>query len=199
MALGTVPHSVPMSAPAELPLVVTRALDLSRRRGFVTSSRVETGRLLATLAASRAGTLGECGTGCGVGAAWLSSAMREGSRVVTAEVDAALAEDVSDLFADDPRVEVITGDWGALREHGPFSLLFLDVREAKLAGPDAVAHLLAPSGVVLLDDFTPCATWPPMYEGRVDTTRQQWLTDERFTTVEVMVAADTAVLIATRR
>jgi hypothetical protein len=52
---------------------------------------------------------------------------------------------------------------------------------------------------VVLDDFTPCQVWPPMYEGRVDTTRQQWMTDVRFTTAEVMVAPDAAVLIATRR
>ncbi|MDQ3096097.1 MAG: cytidine deaminase, partial [Actinomycetota bacterium] len=71
-----------MTAPSDLPPIVSRALDLSRRRGFVTSSRLETGRLLAALAASRSGTLGECGTGCGVGAAWLSTAAREGSRVV---------------------------------------------------------------------------------------------------------------------
>jgi predicted O-methyltransferase YrrM len=164
----------------------------------VTSSRSETGRLLAALAASRSGRLGECGTGCGVGAAWLSSGARDGSNIVTAELDASLAEAVSDLFADDSRVEVITGDWGALREFAPFSLLFLDVRDAKHSGVDAVAELLGPGGIVVLDDFTPCATWPPMYEGRVDTMRQQWFTDERFTTVEVMVASDAAVLIASR-
>jgi predicted O-methyltransferase YrrM len=145
------------------------------------------------------GTLGECGTGCGVGAAWLLSGARAGCRVVTAEVDADLAEAVDELFADDDRVEVLTGDWGALRDHGPFSLLFLDVREAKRSGADAVADMLEPGGVVVLDDFTPCATWPPMYEGRVDTMREQWLIDERFTTVELMVAADAAVLIAARR
>ncbi len=187
-----------MTAPNELPPVVSQALDLSRRRGFVTSSRVETGRLLAALAASRSGTLGECGTGCGVGAAWLSSAAREGSTVITVEVDADLADAVSDLFGDDPRVEVVNGDWSALRERAPFSLLFLDVREAKASGVDTVAELLGPGGIVVLDDFTPCATWPPMYDGRVDMTRQQWFTDERFTTVEVMVASDSAVLIATR-
>jgi len=35
-----------------------------------------------------------------------------------------------------------------------------------------------------------------MYEGRVDTMREQWLTDERFITVEVMVASESAALIA---
>jgi predicted O-methyltransferase YrrM len=188
-----------VSAPLDLPEVVTRALDLSRRRGFVTSSRLETGRLLSALAASRVGRLGECGTGCGVGAAWLSHGARDDSRVVTAEVDEGLAEAVRDLFADHPRVEVLTGDWGALRDHGPFSLLFLDVREAKRSGADMVAEMLEPGGIVVLDDFTPCSLWPPMYEGRVDTMREQWLTDSRFTTVEVMVAVDAAVLIAARR
>lgn len=188
-----------MSAPAELPDVVRRALDLSRRRGFVTSSRLETGRLLAALAASRTGRLGECGTGCGVGAAWLSSAAREGSSVVTAELDPDLADAVADLFNEDPKVDVITGDWASLRHSGPFSLLFLDVAEAKRSGADEVADLLEPGGVVVLDDFTPSACWPPIYDGRVDTVREGWLTDARFTTVEVMVTDDAAVLIAAKR
>jgi predicted O-methyltransferase YrrM len=188
-----------MSAPPELPARVTLALDLSRRRGFVTSSRLETGRLLEVLAASRSGTLGECGTGCGVGAAWLSAGARDGSRVVTAEVDVDLAAAVTDLFADDDRVQVIAGDWTSLHAFAPFSLLFLDVRDAKQSGADAVADLLGPGGLVVLDDFTPSDTWPPTYEGRVDTVRQQWFTDDRFATVEVMVTDDAAVLIAARR
>ncbi len=183
----------------ELPAIVSQALDLSRRKGFVTSSRLETGRLLAALAASRSGRLGECGTGCGVGAAWLASAARDGSSVVTAELDESLAAAVTELFAGDDRVQVLTGDWSALQEHSPFALLFLDVREAKRSGADLVAALLEPGGIVVLDDFTPCATWPPTYDGRVDTMREQWLTDERFTTVEVMVADDAAVLIAAKR
>jgi predicted O-methyltransferase YrrM len=188
-----------VSAPLELPGVVRRALDLSRERGFVTSSRLETGRLLAALAASRSGVLGECGTGCGVGAAWLASAAREGSSIITVELDNQLADAVSELFRDDPRVSVVTGDWRSLGAHGPFSLLFLDVSDAKRSGADDVADLLEPGGVVVLDDFTPSSTWPPIYDGRVDDVRTAWLTDPRFTTVEVMVTDDTAVLIAARR
>ncbi len=119
--------------------------------------------------------------------------------MVTAEVDADLADAVAELFADDPRVEVVHGDWTSLLERAPFSLVFLDVREAKTSGVETVAELLGPGGVAVLDDFTPCAAWPPVYDGRVDVTRQQWFTDDRFTTVEVMVASDAAVLIATRR
>lgn len=176
-----------------------RALDLSRRRGFVSSTRNETGRLLAMLAACREGTMAECGTGCGVGSAWLRSGIRGDASIVTAELDHRLAEAVRTMFEDDSQVEVLQADWTTLREYAPFSLLFLDVREAKQNGPELITELVEPGGIVVLDDFTPCQGWPPVYEGRVDTTREQWLTDKRFTTAEVMVAPDASVLIATRR
>jgi predicted O-methyltransferase YrrM len=188
-----------VSAPPELPPLVSAALTLSGRRGFVSSTRTETGRLLAALAASRRGILGELGTGCGVGSAWLRSGAAEGTRIVTAERDPGLARAVAELFADDDAIEVLEADWTALIERGPFSLLFVDAREAKLSGRDVVAEAVEPGGFVVLDDFTPSAVWPPMYEGRVDTLRQEWLTDPRFTSVEVMVAADAAVILATRR
>ena len=35
--------------------------------------------------------------------------------------------------------------------------------------------------------------------GRVDTIREEWLTDERFTAVEVMLSPDASAIIATRR
>ena len=189
----------PVSAPPDLPPLVRRALDLSRDQGFVSSTRNETGWLLASLAASRSGTMAECGTGCGVGSAWLRSGIRDDVRIVTAELDSRLAAAVRELFEDDDRVEVLHADWTTLRDYAPFSLLFLDVREAKRGGPDFITELVEPGGIVVLDDFTPCQGWPPMYEGRVDTIRQQWITDPRFTTAEVMVAPDASVLIATRR
>lgn len=188
-----------MSAPPDLPPLVSAALSLSGKRGFVSSTRTETGRLLAALAASRHGTVGELGTGCGVGSAWLRSGATKDTRIVTAERDPELAQAVAELFADDDAIEVLEADWTALLERGPFSLLFVDAREAKLSGRDVVAEVVEPGGFVVLDDFTPSAGWPPMYEGRVDTLRQEWLTDDRFTSVEVMVAADAAVILATRR
>ena len=192
-------NSQPVSAPPELPPLVSAALSLSGRRGFVSATRNETGRLLATLAARRTGTLGEVGTGCGVGSAWLRHGASDGTRIVTAESDPQLAKVVAELFADDGRIEVLAADWTALIERGPFSLLFVDAREAKLSARDIIAEAVEPGGFVVLDDFTPSMVWPPMYEGRVDTLRQEWLKDKRFTTVEVMVAADAAVLLATKR
>ncbi len=188
-----------MSAPPELPEIVARAFDVSRQRGYVSFCRNETGRLLATLAATRGGVLAEFGTGCGVGTAWLRSGVRPDARILTVELDPRLAEAAGEIFVGDAQVEVLAADWSTMRAHGPFSLLFLDAREPKNAGAGEIIDLVEPGGVVVLDDFTPCASWPPVYEGRVDVLREQWLTDERFTTVEVMVAPDASVLIATKR
>jgi predicted O-methyltransferase YrrM len=193
-----------MSAPPDLPDVVRRAFDVSRRAGYVSFCRNETGRLLAALAATRSGTLAEFGTGCGVGTAWLRSGIRDDARILTAELEPRLADAAATIFVDDDRVEVLAADWSTLRDKGPFSLLFLDAREpldSRDSGTraDTVVDLVEPGGVVVLDDFIPCGSWPPVFEGRVDVLREQWLTDERFTTAEVMVAPDASVLIATKR
>ena len=188
-----------MSAPPELPPIVSRAFDVSRKAGYVSFCRNETGRLLATLAATRGGTLAEFGTGCGVGTAWLRSGVRNGARILTAELDPKLATAAQEIFLDDPQVEVLAADWSTLRDKGPYSLLFLDASSPDDAGVESVADLVEPGGIVVLDDFVPCELWPPITGGRVDTLREDWLTDERFTTVEVMVAQDASALIATRR
>ncbi len=188
-----------MSAPPELPDVVSRAFAVSRRSGYVSFCRNETGRLLATLAATRGGTMAEFGTGCGVGTAWLRSGVRGEARIVTAELDPELAGAAAEIFVDDPQVEVLAADWSTLLDKGPFSLLFLDSGEPTEVGVDAIADLVEGGGIVVLDDFTPCELWPPLSGGRVDGLREQWLTDERFTAVEVMVASDASTIIATKR
>ena len=189
-----------MSAPPDLPDVVLRAFDVCRRAGYVSFCRNETGRLLATLAATRSGIMAEFGTGCGVGTAWLRSGVRETqARILTAELDPKLASAAAQIFTDDPLVDVLTADWSTLMDKGPYSLLFLDSEQPNEVGVDALADLVEPGGIVVLDDFWPCEQWPPLFGGRVDTLREQWLTDDRFTAVEIMVAADSSVVIATRR
>jgi predicted O-methyltransferase YrrM len=188
-----------MSAPPELPGIVSRAFDVSRRAGYVSFCRNETGRLLATLAATRSGTLAEFGTGCGVGTAWLRSGIRNGAQILTAEKDSELAGAAAEIFVDDAQVEVLAADWSTLADKGPFSLLFLDSGDPSSVRVDAIADLVEPGGLVVLDDFTPCESWPPIAHHRVDTLREEWLTDDRFTAVEVMIAPDASAVIATRR
>ena len=91
---------------------------MSLERGYMQASRTETGRLLAALAATRTGTIAECGTGCGVGAAWLRSGAPKNTRVITAELDPELAHGVMDMFAGDD-IDVMHADWSSLAEHAP--------------------------------------------------------------------------------
>lgn len=189
-----------MSAPPELPEIVARAFEVSRRAGYVSFCRNETGRLLATLATTRGGVMAEFGTGTGVGTAWLRSGVRGSeARILTAELDPRLAHAAAEIFQDDPQVDVLSADWSTLTNKGPFSLLFVDSGQPEEVAVERIVDLVEPGGIVVLDDLTPCEQWPPLAYGRVDTLREEWLTDERFTTVEVMVATDTAALIATRR
>ena len=171
---------------------------MSLERGYVQASRTETGRLLATLAATRTGTIAECGTGCGVGAAWLRSGAPKSTRVITAELDPELAHGVMDMFSEDD-IDVMHADWSSLAEHAPFSQIFMDAASAKGWPREQITELLDQGGMIVLDDFTPCPTWPPLTRGRVDTLRLDWLSDERFTSVDVMVAEDTSVLIAVKK
>ena len=64
---------------------------------------------------------------------------------------------------------------------------------------ERIVGLLQEGGMIVLDDFTPCPTWPPLEGGRVDTLRLEWLSDDRFTSVDVMVAEDTSVVIAVKK
>lgn len=188
-----------MSAPPDLPAIVTRAFEVSRKAGYAGFCRNETGRLLATLAATRTGTLAEFGTGCGVGTAWLRSGVPHGAQIVTAELDPALAKAAATIFEDDPSVTVLAADSSTLLDQAPFSLLFLDSGKPSAVNPDQVVDLIEPGGIVVLDDFTPCESWPPIFDGRVDILRELWLSDERFAAAEVMVAPDASAVVATRR
>jgi len=105
---------------ADLPPLVERAVDLARRLGFANSCRPEHGRLLRALAAG-AGTIGETGTGCGVGLAWLASGARPGTRLVSVEIDTERAGLVADLFADLPHLAVLPGDWREIYRTAPLS------------------------------------------------------------------------------
>jgi predicted O-methyltransferase YrrM len=193
---GTRAHATTADA---LPPLVATAVAAAERLGFGYSCRPEHGRLLQALA-SGATRIGETGTGCGVGLAWLASGMRRpGAVAVSVERDPARAQAAARVFHGRPDVTVLRGDWTAIAEHGPYDLLVLDGGgQGKGDGlPADPERLLLPGGVLVVDDFTPADTWPPLHEGRPDEARLHWLTHPALRTLEIPLAPDLAVLVAT--
>jgi predicted O-methyltransferase YrrM len=181
-----------------VPATVAAAERSAAEAGFTKSCTPEVGRLLsATVAAKPAGVIAESGTGAGVGTAWLHSALGPAARLITVERDAHLAARAATLFADDPRVEVLTGDWRLLEAHAPFDVFFCD-GGGKRDDPEQVVDLLARGGVLILDDFTPTPHWPPRFQGKIDELRVFYLCHPRLAAAEVLTTPTTSAVIATR-
>ena len=134
----------------------------------------------------------EIGTGTGVGTAWLATALPPGTPLFAAEPDALRARAAATIFAADPDVHVLEGDWRAvLPPHAPFDLVFVDFAGAK-DDPDAVLAISAPGAAVVLDDFTADRAGP-------DERRRRWLEHPRLASVEVGTGGSASAIIATVR
>lgn len=184
----------------DLPPVVSRAVEVAVRTGFSGSCLPEQGQLLAVLARGvGGGVIGETGTGCGVGLAWLASGAAADARLVSVERDEARARVAATLFADDPRVAVRTCDWRVLADAAPFDLLVLDGggHGKGVDPPLEPARWLRPGGVVVVDDFVPMTRWPPTVRGAVDHARMYWLQHPRLRAAEVRVTPTAASIVAT--
>lgn len=182
-----------------LPPLVERAVSMASREGFANSCRPEHGRLLFALAAG-AELIGETGTGCGVGLAWLASGARPGTRLVSVEHDPDRAARTAELFSALPQVTIIAGDWREIYSHAPFDLLSLDGGGQGKGETPADPHvLLRPGGTLVIDDLTPASDWPPRFEGHVDEPRMYWLSYAGLDATELRLAPDLSALVATRR
>ncbi|MGZ8752218.1 MAG: O-methyltransferase [Acidimicrobiia bacterium] len=178
---------------AEVPPLVREALAVADAAGFGQSCSPGTGRLLHVLTAQvRSGRIGELGTGSGVGAAWMASALEPDAELVTVERDGALAHRAAELFGDLGNVTVIAGDWSELAAHAPFELVFCDTVVPKREQVDATIALLAKGGTIVLDDYAGLAR-----AGDLD--RDAWLHDPHLVTTEVLVSETEAVVVGVRR
>jgi predicted O-methyltransferase YrrM len=162
---------------------------------FERSCSDETGRLLHALAAQRARQrVGEIGTGVGVGAAWIASALAPGVPFVTVELDSERAATARQLFADDPDVHVLEGDWHELMPpEAPFDLLFYDGggKQHPEVDGEQVLGLLAPGATLVMDDLTPGHKGP-------DPVREFWLARSDLVAVELQVSQRECVIVAVR-
>ncbi|WP_246580559.1 NUDIX domain-containing protein [Deinococcus aestuarii] len=184
-----------------LPERVRAALAETERLGFGRSCSLEVGRLLRTLAASRpGGRLAELGTGTGVGAAWLLAGMNDTARLFTTELDPERADVARRVLGDDPRAEVLGGDWREVLTYGPFDLIFSDCAPAKreTESLEVLVDALGPGGVLVLDNFSPAASLPASLHGG-DPERDRLFSHPRLLCAEVPVSRRECVILATRR
>ena len=194
----------------DLPPLVEQAVAIANHLGFIHCCIPEQGQLLQVLARGRAGgVIGETGTGCGVGLAWMASAVGPETRLVSVEIDPPRAAACQALFADLPNVTVLHGDWRVIESYGPFDLLVLDgggggKRENDPPADPAV--LLKPGGTLVLDDFhPPMEFWsekaaPRDEYGRSTTAaRKHWLKHPALFATEVRVHPQMSVILATRK
>jgi predicted O-methyltransferase YrrM len=174
------------------PPLVDRALELAARQGFERSCRDEDGALLHVLAGRRGiARAGEIGTGAGVGAAWIVSALEPGVPFVTVEHHASLATAAGELFSGDTDVRVLVGDWReVMPREAPFDFLFVDAHDAK-DDPDGVLGLLAPRATVVLDDFWRDPALP-------DARRDGWLKHPELTAIHLRVTPERGAVVAVR-
>jgi len=135
------------------------------------------------------GMIAELGTGAGIGAAWISSAMPADCTLVTAELDSGMARAALQLFADDVRVRVLPGNASeVLVPHAPFDLIFADcgVRDAAAFG--ALCRMLRPGGRIVMDDLTPVRARPAHSSQRAaDIKRELFAGQEGLTWTEVVL------------
>ncbi len=174
------------------PPLVQRAQELAAATGFGRSCAPEDGALLHVLAGRR-GVLraGEIGTGTGVGAAWIVSALTPGTPFVSVEADPARAAAAAALFEHDADVRILAGDWrDLLPAEAPFDLLFVDAHDAK-DDVDAVVGLMMSGGTAYLDDFTYAHDVP-------DPRRDAWLRHDGLAAAEIWVAPERRAIVALR-
>ena len=199
----------------EYPPLVGQARALARDLGFPltreesvagnggpSASLPGVGRFLAVLAAGcRGGRIGEIGTGTGVGAAWMASAMPPDCTLVTVEIDGSLAAAAARLLAADDRVTVLSGDARALLgPHAPFDLLFADGGWRDPDGLGTLVALIRVGGWVVMDDVTPLRLLPPGSPLRSgDVKREFFFGDPRLCSAEVVLPdLANSLLVGTR-
>jgi predicted O-methyltransferase YrrM len=184
----------------DVPPLVAAAVRAARESGFALSCLPAQGELLRLLAAGTgpSARIGETGTGCGVGLAWLASGASSKARLVSVEREPSIAEAARAVFGGMPNVDVLTGDWAALAGYGPFDLLVLDGGGQGKGNepPLDPAGWLRPGGVLVIDDFTPTGGWPPTYQGELDRARLHWLRHPSLLATQIRVTPEMTTVLA---
>jgi predicted O-methyltransferase YrrM len=133
--------------------------------------------------------------------------MASGASFVTVEIDDDRAVVCARLFADSPNVRVLQGDWHkVLPPEAPFDLLFFDGGGWKRSPPaqmcaesERALELIAPGGVVAMDNLTPEHLWPADGPRWPDALREFWLGNDALVATEVLTTPDSSAIVAVKR
>ncbi len=189
----------PYRSTSHIPPLVRRALKLAEQMEFPNTCSMESGRLLQLLASQyQSGVIGEVGAGCGVGAAWIVSALPPSASFLTIEEDTYRAAVARALFDPLLNVRVIQGSWREFVEHWHFVMLYVSASRARMIESELLLQSLRVGGLVVVDGLTPVEQILPELWGKEDPIREFWLNDPRLLATEVKVSLEEAVLLATR-
>jgi predicted O-methyltransferase YrrM len=128
------------------------------------------------------------------------AATDESTSVVSIELDPHRAAASAALFAGQPNVRVLHGNWTELREYGPFDLLVLDGggkgKEPADDPPlDPADGWLAVGGTIVLDDFVP---YDRPGASAHDQARRYWLGHPALQATELRLSPTLATLVGVR-
>jgi predicted O-methyltransferase YrrM len=192
---GTTAHA----SSGDLPELVRRAVRAAVELDFPLSCDPAQGRLLRVLAGGVAGgVIGETGTGCGAGLAWLATGAVPGTKLVSVEREPVRRTAAAEVFRSRPDVTILSGDWTTLAASGPFDLLVLDGGgQGKGDEPPLEPRdWLRPGGSLVIDDFRPMDCWPPTYQGDPDHARLHWLRHPDLLATELRLTPTLATVVA---
>lgn len=182
-----------------VPPLVKRAINLAEQMGSKNWCSPETGRLLQLLAAQLpSGVIGEIGTGCGVGAAWIVSALSPGTSFFTVEEEPVFAAAARALFDPLLNVRVIQGSRCEFLGNWRFAMLFAGKASGREDQPELFLEALRQGGLIVLDSLTPYERMAPSQREDADPVRSFWLNDPRLLATELQVSAVESVILASR-
>lgn len=186
-------------AVTHIPPLVKRAINLAEQMEYTGSCSNDTGRLLQILTGSYlSGVIGEIAAGCGVGSAWIVSALAPSTSFFSVEADVARAAAARALFEPLLNVRVIHGDWRDFLQNWHFGMLFAGANSTRADYPEILLQSLREGSMIVLDGLPP--------QGRVSLRSRQeaarirdfWLNDPRLIAAEIQVSPVESVLMATR-
>ena len=186
------PSRTPPSVPDEAAATRDPRARVCRARGFGSPGQGEDGALLHVLAARRGITrAAEIGTGAGVGAAWIVSALRPATLLLHRPARSGTCRRDRDALRRRSERRHPHRDWRETLPPRPLSTCCSAAGDAK-DDVDAAIGLLAPGGTAVLDDFRPDPAAP-------DLGRNAWLEHPLPTAVELWVTPRRRAIVAVRR